>query len=44
MNHEWLDDYIEAWEVHPHAGGPAGAADLARLLVQVGVIPAPVSR
>src|SRR5205809_260362 len=32
MNHEWLDDYIAAWEVHPHAGGPDGAADLARLL------------
>ena len=32
MNHEWLDDYIEAWAVHPHAGGPGGAAELARLL------------
>jgi hypothetical protein len=27
-----LDAYIEAWEVHPHAGGPEGADELARLL------------
>jgi hypothetical protein len=32
MNHEWLDGYIEAWEVHPHAGGPDGGGELERLL------------
>jgi len=32
IDHGWLDAYIEAWEVHPHAGGPDGADDLARLL------------
>jgi len=32
MDHEWLDAYIEAWEVHPHAGGPGGAGELQRLL------------
>jgi steroid delta-isomerase-like uncharacterized protein len=32
VDHEWLDAYIEAWAVHPHAGGPDGADELARLL------------
>jgi hypothetical protein len=32
MDREWLDAYIEAWEVHPHAGGPDGTDELARLI------------
>jgi len=32
MDDGWLDGYIAAWEVHPHAGGPDGADELARLI------------
>lgn len=32
VNQDWLDAYIEAWEVHPYAGGPDGADELARLI------------
>jgi steroid delta-isomerase-like uncharacterized protein len=32
MSTEWLDGYIEAWLVHPFAGGPAGGQALNRLL------------
>ena len=40
MSNEWLDAYVAAWEVHPRAGGP-DYRDMASLLVQLGVVPAP---
>jgi predicted ester cyclase len=32
MSVDWLDEYVEAWVLHPYAGGPEGADALARLL------------
>ena len=32
MSVAWLDEYIDAWVLHPDAGGPEGADALARLL------------
>jgi hypothetical protein len=32
MDSAWLDNYIDAWVLHPVAGSPAGAKALANLL------------
>jgi predicted ester cyclase len=32
MGSAWLDEYVDAWALHPFAGGPDGADVLARLL------------
>jgi steroid delta-isomerase-like uncharacterized protein len=32
MSTDWLDGYLEAWQMHPFAGSPAGADAMARLL------------
>jgi hypothetical protein len=34
MDSAGLDDYIDAWALHPFAGGPDGGDVLARLLVR----------